>query len=65
VQVRVPPHRPLSVKEKTKLWKRLRDLDRKMSKFWPFYHYQEHKEKEFNKLDLKRKEIRNKLKGYA
>ena len=75
-----PSIKVLTKSQKTKLWKRLRRYDSKIdpiksrldSYYWQMERYRcwggiEHPEslkEKFNKLDAKRKDVRNKLKGY-
>jgi hypothetical protein len=67
------PKHSLSLKQKTKLWKKLRKLDCEYSRLkdlnssgWNLWYnrpYQANQAK-MSEIDDKRKEIRNKLKGY-
>lgn len=52
--------------QRTKLWKRLRKLDRRISELSsPFScYFAKNSIEKIRKLDQKRKEVRNKLKGY-
>lgn len=52
--------------QRTRLWKRLRKLDSQIAKLsYPFSIYTaRHLKDKVKKLDQKRKEVRNKLKGY-
>ncbi len=70
----IPTIKKLTTKQKTKLWNQLRKLDRDITEMDRFIklnsyftlnpkHLTANKNKRIS-LDLKRKEVRNKLKGY-